>query len=41
MFQKESENSLEIKILQQIFIEYKHTIQKCVDTFALDLLIFY
>ena len=27
IFQKKLENSLEIKILQQIFIEYKHMIQ--------------
>ena len=33
------ENLLEIKILQRIFIEYKHMIQKCVDIFVLDILI--
>ena len=27
IFKKRLENSLEIKILRQIFIEYKHTIQ--------------
>ena len=32
-------NLLEIKILQQIFIKCKHTIQWCVDNFVLDLLI--
>ena len=31
MFQKKLENSLAIKILQQIFIEYKHMIQYCLD----------
>ena len=32
IFQKKLENSLEIKILKQIFIEYKHTIQQRADT---------
>ena len=31
IFQKKLENSLDIKILQQIFIEYKHMIQYCLD----------
>ena len=38
-FQKKLINSQETKKLKQIFIEYKHTIQSCVDTFVLDLLI--
>ena len=36
---KEIRNLLEIKILQRIFIDYKHMIQLCVDIFVLDLLI--
>ena len=38
-FQKKSKNSQEMKLSWQIFIEYKHAIQECVDTLALDLLI--
>ena len=30
MSQKKLENSLEIKMLKQIFIEYKHMIQYCI-----------
>ena len=41
-FQKKLENSQKTKInSQKIFIEYKHMIKKCVDNFALDLLILY
>ena len=36
--QKKIKNSYTTKLLQQIFIEYKHTSQKCVDTFVLHLL---
>ena len=39
MFQKKLKNSLEINILQRIFIEYKHMIHKCVDTCVSNLLI--
>ena len=39
MFQKNFKNSLEIKLLKKIFLEYKHMIQYCVDTFVLDLLV--
>ena len=37
IFQKKLENTLEIKILKRIFIVYNHMIQKCADTFELDL----
>ena len=39
-FQKRLKNSFETNIWQQIFIEYKHMIQLCAHTFALDLLFF-
>ena len=39
IFKKKFENSLEIKILQRIFIEYRHMIWHCVNTFVLDFLI--
>ena len=38
IFQKKSKNSFVLKILKQIFSEYKHMIQLYVDTFAMDLL---
>ena len=34
IFQKKLENLLDIKILQRIFIEYRHMIRQCVDTFG-------
>ena len=37
IFQMKLENTLEIKILKRIFIVYNHMIQKCTDTFELDL----
>ena len=33
ILQTKLENPLKIKILKQKFLEYKHTIQQCVDTF--------
>ena len=40
IFQKKLENSLEIKILQRIFIKYKHAFDNVrMNTFVLDLLI--
>ena len=38
---KESKNSYSPKISQQIFIEYKQIVQKCVDTLVLHLLILF
>ena len=34
ILQKKFKKSLERKILSQIFIEYKHTILQCMDTFG-------
>ena len=39
IFEKKLKNSLNIKILQPIFIEYKNMIKQYVDTSELDLLI--
>ena len=36
---KETKIFIGNKMEQQIFIEYKHTVQQCLDTFVLDLLI--
>ena len=40
IFQKKLKNSWKTKILQQIFVEYKHKIRQCMDISVLDLLIF-
>ena len=37
IFQEKLKNSPKINILQEIFTEYKHTIQQCVDIFVWDL----
>ena len=39
MFLKKSKDLLDIKTQKQTYLEYKQTIQQCVDTFVLDLLI--
>ena len=39
IFQKKLKNSIEIKTLKKIFIEYKHIIQKYVNIYVLDLLV--
>ena len=41
MFLKKSKDLLDIKTQKQTHLEYKQTIQSCVDTFLLDSLILY